>query len=171
MFPALEPTGCYLGTIDPSKILVSPKSSDRWTFPDISNTSFYYPRESHSHPCFPRPLMNNRSAGRSGLGTYEVTAFALHSGEHETLCSPSWQLLHLLLPIQLTVILYLPKFFFFLSSFTFNFLSSSSKFIIITYLVLSTKTLVFYILSHCCALVGVFFVCLFVLRDRKWQSN
>ena len=121
MFPALEPTGCYLGTIDPSKILVSPKSSDRWTFPDISNTSFYYPRESHSHPCFPRPLMNNRSAGRSGLGTYEVTAFALHSGEHETLCSPSWQLLHLLLPIQLTVILYLPKFFFFLSSFTFNF--------------------------------------------------
>lgn len=127
MFPALEPTGCYLGTIDPGKILVSPKSSGRWTFPDVSNTSFYYPRESHSRPCFPRPLLNNRSAVKSGLGTYEVTAFALSSGEHETLCSPSWQLLHLLLPIQLTVILYLPKLFFFpLSSFTFQ-LSLSSK--------------------------------------------
>ena len=59
-----------------------------------------------------------------------------------------------------------PSFFFFFKFIYFQFLSSSSKFIIITYLVLSTKTLVFYILSHCCALVGVFF-CLFVCFEGQ----
>lgn len=151
MFPALEPTGCYLGTIDPSKILVSPKSSGRWTFPDISNTNFHYPRESHSHPCFPRPPLNNTSAGRFGLGACEVTAPALRSGAHETLCSPSWQLLHLLLPVELTVILYLPKLFFFkvhlLSTFSHHLAKGLSHHLHCS----------FYILSNCCALVGWFF--------------
>lgn len=130
----------------------------------ISNTSFYYPRESHSRPCFPRPLLNNRSARKSGRGAYEVTAFALSSGEHETLCSPSWQLLHLLLPIQLTVILYLPKlFFFFLSSFTFQLSLIIQQKALSSLTLFFLQRLVFYILSNCCALLGYFFL----LRDRK----
>ena len=50
--PALEPTGCWvrpgLSAKDPSKIYSSSQSSHRWTLPDMSTTSFYDPRESHS---------------------------------------------------------------------------------------------------------------------------
>lgn len=124
----------------------------------ISNTSFYYPRESHSRPCFPRPLLNNRSARKSGRGAYEVTAFALSSGEHETLCSPSWQLLHLLLPIQLTVILYLPKLFFFFKFIYFSTFSHHlAKGIIITYVVLSTKTCFLHFIKLLCTFRVFFF--------------
>lgn len=159
MFPALEPTGCYLGTIDPSKILVSPKSSGRCTFPDYFQHQFLLPQGESQPSLFPRPLLNNRSARKSGRGAYEVTAFALSSGEHETLCSPSWQLLHLLLPIQLTVILYLPKLFFFFFKFIYfsTFSHHLAKGIIITYVVLSTKTCFLHFIKLLCTFRVFFF--------------
>ena len=79
----------------------------------MASASVFVPRMSHSPASPTSPRDSLRPAGRCGPRSCQMTAFALSSGEHETLCSPSWQLLHLLLPIQLTVILYLPKLFFF----------------------------------------------------------
>ena len=45
-------------------------------------TSFYDPRGSHSAPALPKPT------GRSGSGTYEVTAFAVGPSAHEIVCTP-----------------------------------------------------------------------------------
>lgn len=54
----------------------------------MSTTSFYDPQESHSTPP-PPPGYPLISAGRSGPGPYEVTAFALGPGAQDTLFEPS----------------------------------------------------------------------------------
>ena len=85
----LEPAAFWVGpgpgTSYSSKMSATSRSSGRWTLPCISITSFYDLRESHSHPLPPQEIPQ-RSAGRSCPGSYEVTAFALGPGEHETLC-------------------------------------------------------------------------------------
>ena len=57
--------------------------SDEYMF----TLSFYVLRESHSHPRLPRRPC--KPAGWSGPDSYEVTAFALGLGVHESLYAPS----------------------------------------------------------------------------------
>ena len=54
-------------------------------FPNMSATNVYVPRVSHSHPTA-TPGDSPRPAGRSGLGSYHITAFTLSPGACESLC-------------------------------------------------------------------------------------
>ena len=55
-------------------------------FPSITATSIYTPWVSHSHPH--TSLGDSpRSAGTSGLGFYQIFAFALGPNKHEILCT------------------------------------------------------------------------------------
>ena len=72
----------------PRKRSASSKSSRAWTLPVVSATSFYDLREGHCCPLPPQETLP-RPVGRSGPGSCEVTAVALHPSTHETLCAPS----------------------------------------------------------------------------------
>lgn len=55
-------------------------------FPSITATTLCTPWVSHSHPQT-SPGASPRSAGRSGLGSYQIFAFALGPSKHEILCA------------------------------------------------------------------------------------
>ena len=69
-------------------ICLPPARGLKMNTPKISTTSFYDLREGHCCPLPPQETLP-RPVGRSGPGSCEVTAVALHPSAHETLCAPS----------------------------------------------------------------------------------
>ena len=89
--PALAPTNCWvgpeLGVNDLSQMSASSESSCRWILPKISTTLSIPQSKLQLCPSYvPRRLP--RPAGKSGPGSYEVTALAINTGTHEILCTP-----------------------------------------------------------------------------------
>ena len=67
------------------------QSPGQFTLMDAPQCTHHWCPCPHSEPHLPSTFTGDplRPAGRSGPGSYEVTAFALGPGAHETLCAPS----------------------------------------------------------------------------------
>ena len=89
--PALEPTGCWVGPgLAWLKNGGHQEGSHQWVLPRNSTAGVFIPAVSRIHPtCHTFTGHPAISAGRSGPGSHEVTAFSRVPGVPETLCASS----------------------------------------------------------------------------------